>query len=102
MADALIITLVAEGALLPGDASAASDVVRGIGAEIVAQSWLEAGDAYDILARGDATAIQAGLPGLSDVNGDTIADWTYRTFRAPGTTTTIPKAFLRAKVITSP
>jgi phosphoserine phosphatase len=61
MADALIITLVAEGALSPGDASAASDVVRGIGAEIVAQSWLEAGDAYDILARGDATAIRAAL-----------------------------------------
>jgi phosphoserine phosphatase len=35
--------------------------VRGIGAEIVAQSWLEAGDAYDILARGDATAIRAAL-----------------------------------------
>jgi phosphoserine phosphatase len=47
--------------LSPGDASAASDVVRGIGAEIVAQSWLEAGDAYDILARGDATAIRAAL-----------------------------------------
>lgn len=61
MADALIITLVAEGALSPGDASAASDVVRGIGAEIVAQSWLEAGDAYDILARGDAPAIRAAL-----------------------------------------
>ncbi len=61
MADALIITLVAEGALSPGDASAASDVVRGIGTEIVAQSWLEAGDAYDILARGDAAAIRATL-----------------------------------------
>ncbi|WP_303785144.1 phosphoserine phosphatase SerB [Sandarakinorhabdus limnophila] len=61
MADALIITLVAEGALSPGDASAASDVVRGIGAEIVAQSWLEAGDAYDILARGDAPNIRAAL-----------------------------------------
>ena len=61
MADAHIITLVAEGALSPGDASAASDVVRGIGAEIVAQSWLEAGDAYDILARGDAPTIRAAL-----------------------------------------
>ena len=61
MADALIITLVAEAALSPGDASAASDVVRGIGAEIVAQTWLEAGDAYDILARGDAAAIRAAL-----------------------------------------
>jgi phosphoserine phosphatase len=61
MADVLIITLVAEGALSPGDASAASDVVRGIGAEIVAQSWLEAGEAYDILARGDAPTIRAAL-----------------------------------------
>jgi phosphoserine phosphatase len=61
MADALIITLVAEGALSPGDVSAASDVVRGIGAELVAQSWLEAGDAFDILARGDGQAIRAAL-----------------------------------------
>ncbi len=61
MADALIITLVAEGALSPGDVSAASDVVRGIGAEVVAQSWLEAGDAFDILARGDAPAVRAAL-----------------------------------------
>ena len=61
MADALIITLVAEGALSPGDVSAASDVVRGVGGEIVAQSWLEAGDAFDILARGQAGAIRAAL-----------------------------------------
>ncbi|WP_372917752.1 phosphoserine phosphatase SerB [Sandarakinorhabdus sp.] len=61
MADALIITLVAEGALSPGDAAAASDVVRGIGGEIMAQSWLEAGDAFDILARGNAPAIRAAL-----------------------------------------
>ncbi len=45
----------------PGDVSAASDVVRGIGAELVAQSWLEAGDAFDILARGDGQAIRAAL-----------------------------------------
>ena len=61
MSDALIITLVAEGALSPGDVSAASDVVRGIGAELVAQSWLEAGDAFDILARGDAAAVRTAL-----------------------------------------
>ncbi len=60
MADALIITLVAEGALSPGDVSAASDVVRGIG-DVVAQSWLEAGDAFDILARGDGPAVRAAL-----------------------------------------
>jgi phosphoserine phosphatase len=61
MADALIITLVAEGALSPGDVSAASDVVRGIGADVVAQSWLEAGDAFDILARGDGQQVRAAL-----------------------------------------
>ena len=61
MADALIITLVAEGALSPGDVAAASDVVRGIGAELVAQSWLEAGDAFDILARGDGQQVRAAL-----------------------------------------
>lgn len=61
MSDALIITLVAEGALSPGDVSAASDVVRGVGAQPVAQSWLEAGDAFDILARGDAKTVRAAL-----------------------------------------
>ncbi|MFZ4380744.1 MAG: phosphoserine phosphatase SerB [Sandarakinorhabdus sp.] len=61
MSDALIITLVAEGRLSPGDASAASDVVAGTGATILAQSWLEAGDACDILARGDASAIRAAI-----------------------------------------
>ena len=61
MSDALIITLVAERALSPGDVTAASDVVRGCGGDIAAQSWLEAGDAFDILARGDAAALRAGL-----------------------------------------
>jgi phosphoserine phosphatase len=61
MADALIITLVAEGALSPGDVAAASDVVRGSGAELVAHSWLEAGDAYDMMARGSGPALRAAL-----------------------------------------
>lgn len=43
----------------------------------------------------DATNIQAGLPALS-------TGWIYRTFRAPGTTTTVPKAFLRAKISETP
>ncbi len=50
----------------------------------------------------DATAIQAGLPALSDINGDTFADWTYRTFRAPDTVTTVPRTFLRAKASETP
>lgn len=45
----------------------------------------------------DAAAIQAGLPGLSDINADTIPDWTYRTFRAPNPVSgTNPADFLRA------
>jgi autotransporter-associated beta strand protein len=45
----------------------------------------------------DAATIQAGLPGLSDIDGDTFADWTYRTFRAPlGITAGNPQDFLRA------
>jgi autotransporter-associated beta strand protein len=47
----------------------------------------------------DAAAIQAGLPGLSDINNDTITDWTYRTFRSPGSVTDDdPRDFLRANV----
>ena len=41
---------------------------------------------------GDATAIQATMP------GPLTSGWTYRTFRAPGTVPTVSKAFLRAKV----
>ena len=59
-------------------------------------------DTIDEVTGGDATAIQAGLPGLSDINGDTVADWTYRTFRAPGTVSTVSKAFLRAKASETP
>lgn len=43
----------------------------------------------------DATAIQSGLPTLS-------SGWSYRTFRAPGTTTSTGKAFIRASVTTNP
>lgn len=45
----------------------------------------------------DAAAIQAGLPGLSDIDADTFPDWTYRTFRAPNPVTGgNPADFLRA------
>lgn len=44
---------------------------------------------------GNAVAIQNGLPALS-------TGWAYRTFRAPGTTATNAKAFLRAKVSETP
>ncbi|WP_353218100.1 phosphoserine phosphatase SerB [Sandarakinorhabdus sp.] len=61
MSDAIIVTLVAEGCLSPGDVSAASDALAGTGAAILAQSWLEAGDAHDIVARGNAAAVRAAL-----------------------------------------
>ena len=59
-------------------------------------------DTIDEVIGGDASTIQAGLPGLSDINGDMTPDWTYRTFRAPGTVSTVPKAFLRAKATETP
>jgi hypothetical protein len=40
-------------------------------------------------------ALDAGLPVLS-------TGWTYRTFRAPGTVSTVPKAFLRAEISEAP
>jgi hypothetical protein len=52
-------------------------------------------DAITEVTTGDEAAIQAGLPGLS-------TGWTYRTFRAPGTVPTVPKAFLRAKISETP
>ena len=52
-------------------------------------------DAITEVTGGDATAIQAGLPALS-------SGWTYRTYRAPGTVPTVPKAFLRAEISETP
>ncbi len=53
-------------------------------------------DAVTVVPAGpELTAIQAGLPPLS-------TGWSYRTFRAPGTVPTVPKAFLRAKVSETP
>jgi autotransporter-associated beta strand protein len=58
-----------------------------------------ADDVTEVPAGAELTAIQAGLPGLSATPG---AGWTYRTFRAPGTVPTTPKAFLRAKISETP
>ena len=43
----------------------------------------------------DAATLQTGLPALS-------TGWTYRSFRAPGTVATAPKAFLRASISDTP
>jgi hypothetical protein len=56
----------------------------------------------EVPAGAERDAIQLGLPGLSDINGDTFADWTYRTFRHSGTVPATPKAFLRAKISETP
>ncbi len=60
---------------------------------------IEAGDdlgawALDVdeVTGADATAIQAGLPGLSG------AGWVYRTFRSPGPVSGDPREFIRARV----
>ncbi|MEO5913576.1 MAG: autotransporter-associated beta strand repeat-containing protein [Luteolibacter sp.] len=44
----------------------------------------------------DKTAIETGLPALSDAN------WSYRTFQVPGTVSANPADFLRAGIITQP
>ena len=52
----------------------------------------------EVPAGTERTAIQAGLTGLSDAN------WTYRTFTfsTPDQVSTVPKAFLRAKISDTP
>jgi fibronectin-binding autotransporter adhesin len=52
-------------------------------------------DTITEVTTGEQTTIQLGLPPLS-------SGWTYRTFRAPGTVPTVPKAFLRAKATETP
>lgn len=50
----------------------------------------------------DAAAIQAGMPPLSDLDDNSVPDYRYRTFRAPGPVTGNPSGFLRAKVVLAP
>ncbi len=58
----LTVTLVAEGRLSPGDAAAASDVIRAVGAEPSPLHWLDDGDALDIgVAGGVAASLRAAL-----------------------------------------
>ncbi|QYE33970.1 phosphoserine phosphatase SerB [Polymorphobacter sp. PAMC 29334] len=48
----LLATLIAAGALSPGDVAAASDALRGAGGEPGAAAWLDAGDACDLTVAG--------------------------------------------------
>jgi phosphoserine phosphatase len=48
----LLATLIAAGALSPGDIATASDALRGAGGEPRAAAWLDAGDACDLTVTG--------------------------------------------------
>jgi phosphoserine phosphatase len=65
---ALIITLVAEGALSAADAQAASDVIASRGGTPLPPDWIDAGDALDLcvtgLAQSPRAALEAALPHL--------------------------------------
>ena len=99
----LTLTLpVRAGAIFSGTTEQVSALIDGLIYTIQGSATLDA-DSWTLgvseITGADATAIQAGLPALSDINGDSVADWTYRTFRAPGTVTGgTPQEFLRAKV----
>ncbi|MCX6879754.1 MAG: autotransporter-associated beta strand repeat-containing protein [Verrucomicrobia bacterium] len=99
----LTLTLpVRSGASFSGTTQQVSLSIDGIVYTIEGSDTLEAEPwnlAVEEITGADAVAIQAGLPALSDVNGDLTADWTYRTFRTPGTVTDgDPRDFLRAMV----
>ena len=77
---------------LPDSGDQLSALIDGIYYRIEGDEALSTfADTITEVTGGDEVAIQAGLPGLS-------TGWTYRTFRAPGTIPTVPKAFLRAQI----
>lgn len=68
----LLATLIAAGALSPGDLATASDALRGAGGEPGAAAWLDAGDACDLTVSGldqpaARAALEAALPGVDVV-----------------------------------
>ncbi len=68
----LLATLIAAGALSPGDLATASDALRGVGGEPGAAAWLDAGDACDLLVTGldqptARAALDAALPAVDIV-----------------------------------
>ena len=78
-----------------------SDPINGViytiqgSATLGAASWILPVSELPNLA--DIAAIQAGLPALSDINGDGTPDWTYRCFRTLDTVSAAtPRVFLRA------
>jgi autotransporter-associated beta strand protein len=80
------------GATFSGATEQVSLVIDGILYRVRGSTDLAAWDLVVTEVTGpDALAIQSGLPALSP-------GWTYRTFLAPGTTSTTPRAFLRSVV----
>ena len=68
----LLATLIAAGALSPGDLATASDALRGAGGEPGPGAWLDAGDAADLPVTGidqpaARIALEAALPGIDVV-----------------------------------
>ncbi|MGI4878427.1 MAG: hypothetical protein ACRYG4_13180, partial [Janthinobacterium lividum] len=65
----LLATLIAAGALSPGDVAAASDALRGAGGEPGAAAWLDAGDACDVTVTGlEQPAARAALEVLAGID----------------------------------
>jgi len=99
----LTLTLpVRRGAVFSGATEQVSALIDGVIYTIQGSNTLDSASwtlAVTEITGTDAIAIQAGLPALSDLNNDSLTDWTYRTFRSPGTVTSGgPHAFLHAKV----
>jgi autotransporter-associated beta strand protein len=104
--DSKVLTLtlpVRRGASFSGTTEQVSALIDGVVYTIQGSDTLDAA-AWTLsvteITGADALAIQAGLPALSDLDHDGTTEWTYRSFRSPGTLTDgDPSDFLRAKII---
>jgi autotransporter-associated beta strand protein len=93
---------VRRGASFSGAGAQVSALIDGLVYTIQGNATLDAASWTQVVTEipeADAVSIQAGLPVLSDINNDSLTDWTYRSFHSPGMVTDgDPRAFLRAKV----
>ena len=92
------------GATFSGSPELTSGNIDGVSYTIQGTDDLIAWDVVvtEVAAGAERDAIQAGLPALSDIDGDTNPDWEYRTFRTPDTISADPVDFIRAKVESAP
>jgi autotransporter-associated beta strand protein len=87
------------GAIFSGTTARVSNPIDGViyhiqGGYTLADAWpMVIGE----VTGPEATAIQSGLPALSDIGGGG-ADWEYRTFRATDAITANPRGFMRGMV----